>query len=120
MELEYLMTFIVGGLFGCLVTYIILYRDISRIRNDLYDYESRLTKINHQVKLYEILCDDWHKRYNTSQIEMQERQNRTNKILQELSEILGVDEVDLPSFGKVYLNQNKHIRDAMNAINLED
>lgn len=51
---------------------------------------------------------------------MQERQNRTNKILQELSETLGVDEVDLPSFGKVYLNQNKHIRDAMNSINLED
>lgn len=120
MELDYLMIFIVGSLFGCVVACIIFSRDLRRFRDDLYDYESRLAKINSKVKFYETLCDRLNRSYNESQIQMRERQNRTNKILQELSETLGVDEVVLPSFGKVYLNQNKHIRDAMNSINLED
>ena len=120
MELEYLMIFIAGGLFGYVVGLHRFYRDLRRFRDDLYDCESRLAKSNSEVKFYETLCDSWSRRYKEGQIQMRDRQNRTNKILQELSETLGVDEVDLPSFGTICLNQNKHIRDAINSINLED
>ena len=60
------------------------------------------------------------KQYNANRIELKELKNKNNKILQEISDTLGIDEVILPSFGKVYLNQNKFRRDIYNSILNED
>lgn len=52
--------------------------------------------------------------------EQQETAKRHTKLLDEIAQVTGVDVVELPSFGTVYLNHSKNLREAMQALHLED
>ena len=52
--------------------------------------------------------------------EIREIKQRNTRLLNEISRVTGVDEIDLPSFGTIYLDNEKHLREAMKLLNEED
>ena len=51
--------------------------------------------------------------------EIREISQRNTKLLNEISHVTGVDEINLPSFGTIYLDSEKHLREAMKLLNEE-
>ena len=124
MELEYIIVFTVGIILGAIISTI---GSIVKLKGTLHEADNYLDKIKElesKVHFYEDHINYYRlankKQYNANRIELQELKNKNNKILQEISDTLGIDEVILPSFGKVYLNQNKFRRDIYNSILNED
>lgn len=56
----------------------------------------------------------------TYETEIREIKQRNTRLLNEISRVTGVDEIDLPSFGTVYLDNEKHLRETMKLLNEED
>lgn len=124
MEREYIIVFIVGIILGAIISTI---GSIVKLKGALHEADNCLDKIKElesKVHFYEDYINYYRlankKQYNANRIEIKELKNKHNQILQEISDALGVDEVILPSFGKVYLNQNKFRRDIYNSILNED
>ena len=124
MECEYIIVFTVGIILGAIISAI---GSIVKLKSTLHEADNYLDKIKeleNKVHFYENHINYYRlankKQYNANRIEVKELKNKHNKILQEISDALGVDEVILPSFGKVYLNQNKLRRDIYNSILNED
>ena len=124
MELEYIIVFTVGIILGAIISTI---GSIVKLKGALHEADNYLDKIKElesKVHFYEDHINYYRlankKQYNANRIEIKELKNKNNKILQEISDTLGIDEVILPSFGKVYLNQNKFRRDIYNSILNED
>ncbi len=124
MELEYIIVFTVGIILGAIISTI---GSIVKLKGALHEADNYLDKIKElesKVHFYEDHINYYRlankKQYNANRIELKELKNKNNKILQEISDTLGIDEVILPSFGKVYLNQNKFRRDIYNSILNED
>lgn len=124
MELEYIIVFTVGIILGAIISAI---GSIVKLKGALHEADNYLDKIKElesKVHFYEDHINyyrlAYNKQYNSNRIELKELKNKNNKILQEISDTLGIDEVILPSFGKVYLNQNKFRRDIYNSILNED
>ena len=124
MELEYIIVFTVGIILGAIISAI---GSIVKLKSTLHETDNYLDKIKElesKVHFYEDHINYYRlankKQYNANRIEVKELKNKHNQILQEISDALGVDEVILPSFGKVYLNQNKFRRDIYNSILNED
>ena len=124
MELEYIIVFTVGIILGAIISTI---GSIVKLKGALHEADNDLDKIKElesKVHFYEDHINYYRlankKQYNANRIELKELKNKNNKILQEISDTLGIDEVILPSFGKVYLNQNKFRRDIYNSILNED
>lgn len=124
MELEYIIVFTVGIILGAIISTI---GSIVKLKGALHEADNYLDKIKElesKVHFYEDHVNYYRlaykKQYNSNRIELKELKNKNNKILQEISDTLGIDEVILPSFGKVYLNQNKFRRDIYNSILNED
>lgn len=53
-------------------------------------------------------------------IEKRELTRRHTNILDEISQVTGIDKIELPSFGTMYLNHSKHVREAMRELYEED
>lgn len=53
-------------------------------------------------------------------LEKRELSQRHTKILDEISQVIGMDVIELPSFGTIYLNHSKYVREAMKALYEED
>ena len=124
MELEYIIVFTVGIILGAIISTI---GSIVKLKGALHEADNYLDKIKElesKVHFYEDHINYYRlankTQYNANRIELKELKNNNNKILQEISDTLGIDEVILPSFGKVYLNQNKFRRDIYNSILNED
>lgn len=124
MELEYIIVFTVGIILGAIISAI---GSIVKLKGALHEADNYLDKIKElesKVHFYEDHINYYRlankKQYNANRIEIKELKNKHNKILQEISDTLGIDEVILPSFGKVYLNQNNLRRDIYNSILNED
>lgn len=124
MELEYIIVFTVGIILGVIISAI---GSIVKLKGALHEADNYLDKIKElesKVHFYEDHINYYRlankKQYNANRIEIKELKNKYNQILQEISDALGVDEVILPSFGKVYLNQNNLRRDIYNSILNED
>lgn len=124
MEREYIIVFIVGIILGAIISTI---GSIVKLKGALHEADNYLDKIKElesKVHFYEDHINYYRlankKQYNANRIEIKELKNKHNQILQEISDALGVDEVILPSFGKVYLNQNKFRRGIYNSILNED
>ena len=124
MELEYIIVFTVGIILGAIISAI---GSIVKLKGALHEADNYLDKIKElesKVNFYEDHINYYRlankKQYNANRIEIKELKNKHNKILQEISDTLGIDEVILPSFGKVYLNQNNLRRDIYNSILNED
>ena len=56
----------------------------------------------------------------THNTERQELTNRNVRILDEISKVTGIDKIELPSFGTVYLNHSEKLRAAMQEIYKEN
>ena len=56
----------------------------------------------------------------THNVERQELTNRNIRILDEISKVTGIDKIELPSFGTVYLNHSEKLRAAMQAMYTEE
>lgn len=87
------------------------------------DFRVSLEKIRHDETIIELRekhnneLIDIRKHYITMS---QNEAKRFTKILDEVSQVTGVDKVELPSFGVVYLNHSKNLREAMRALHMED
>lgn len=86
-------------------------------------YELEREKKSYELQLESIKgcfkenLTDLIKTHNT---ERQELANRNIRILDEISRVTGIDKIELPSFGTVYLNHSEKLRAAMQAIYEED
>ena len=83
--------------------------------------EKKLNSFNNILKInedeYKDLLKNTRVMYET---EIREIGQRNTKLLNEISRVTGVDEIDLPSFGTIYLDNEKHLREAMRLLNEED
>lgn len=57
---------------------------------------------------------------NDLKAEQRSKAVEMNQLLTEISQVTGIEVVQLPSFGTVYLNQDKIQREAMLSLNMED
>ena len=76
------------------------FNDILKINEDEYKDLLKSTKITYETEIREI-------------------KQRNTRLLNEISHVTGVDEIDLPSFGTIYLDSEKHLREAMRLLNEE-
>ena len=114
MEAKYAIMFAAGVLLGLNVASVVLCEVIKSYKEQIKDIKKERdhsedflrTQYVNRLKAYK----------NAYRVEVQETKNRYGQILQEISDTLGVDEVVLPSFGKLYLNRNKYMREAFNSI----
>ena len=124
MELEYIIVFTVGIILGAIISTIGSAVKLKGALHEADNYLDKIKELESKVHFYEDHINYYRlankKQYNANRIELKELKNKNNKILQEISDTLGIDEVILPSFGKVYLNQNKFRRDIYNSILNED
>ena len=82
--------------------------------------EKELNSLNDILKINE---DEYKDLLNSTRItyetEIREIKQRNTRLLNEISRVTGVDEIDLPSFGTIYLDSEKHLREAMRLLNEE-
>ena len=82
--------------------------------------EKELNSFNNILKINEDEYKDLLKSTRiTYETEIREINQRNTKLLNEISRVTGVDEIDLPSFGTIYLDNEKHLREAMRLLNEE-
>lgn len=87
-----------------------------------YISELKLENKKHeeQIKnLKECFKEDLTDMIKTKDIERQDLNNKYIRILDEVSKVTGIDKIELPSFGMVYLNHTEKLREAMRALNEE-
>lgn len=83
--------------------------------------EKELNSFNNILKINEDEYKDLLKSTRiTYETEIREIKQRNTRLLNEISRVTGVDEIDLPSFGAIYLDSGKHLREAMRLLNEED
>ena len=120
MEAKYAIIFAAGVLLGLNVASVVLcevikiYKEQIKVIKKERDHSEDFIRTQY-VSVNRLKADQ-----NAYRVEIQEVKNRYSRILQEISDTLGVDEVVLPSFGKLYLNRNKYMREAFNSIANED
>ena len=83
--------------------------------------EKELNSLNDILKINEDEYKDLLKNTRiTYETEIREINQRNARLLNEISHATGVDEINLPSFGTIYLDSEKHLREAMRLLNEED
>lgn len=83
--------------------------------------EKELSSLNDILKINEDEYKDLLKNTRiTYETEIREINQRNTRLLNEISHATGVDEINLPSFGTIYLDSEKHLREAMRLLNEED
>lgn len=83
--------------------------------------EKELNSLNDILKFNEDEYKDLLKNTRiTYETEIREINHRNTRLLNEISHATGVDEINLPSFGTIYLDSEKHLREAMRLLNEED
>lgn len=118
MEAKYTIIFAAGVLFGLIIASVVLCEVIESYKEQIKDIKKE--RDHHENFLRTQYIRQITDEQNACRVEIREAKNRCSRILQEVSDTLGVDEVILPSFGKLYLNRNKYMRDAFNSIANED
>lgn len=114
MEAKYAIIFAAGVLLGLNVASVVLCEVIKSYKGQIKDVKKERDHSEDFLRtqyVNRLKADQ-----NAYRVEIQETKNRCSRILQEISDTLGVDEVVLPSFGKLYLNRNKYMREAFNSI----
>ena len=86
----------------------------SRLERELSAFNDILESNSSEFK------DNLRETRNTYELKIRELTNEHTKLLNEISNVTGVDEIDLPSFGTIYLDNEKHLREAMKLLNEED
>ena len=82
--------------------------------------EKELSSLNDILKINEDEYKDLLKSTRiTYETEIREINQHNTRLLNEISHATGIDEIDLPSFGTVYLNNETHLREAMRLLNEE-
>lgn len=86
----------------------------SRLERELSTFNDILESNSSEFK------DNLRETRKTYELKIRELTNEHTKLLNEISNVTGVDEVNLPSFGTIYLDNEKHLREAMKLLNEED
>ena len=76
------------------------FNDVLKLNEDEYKDHLKSTRIAYETEIGEI-------------------KQRNTKLLNEISHATGIDEINLPSFGTIYLDSEKHLREAMRLLNEE-
>ena len=116
MEAKYAIIFAAGGLFGLNVASVVLCEVIKSYKEQIKNIKKERDHSEDFLRTQYVSVNRLKADQNAYRVEIQEVKNRYSRILQEISDTLGVDEVVLPSFGKLYLNRNKYMREAFNSI----
>ena len=83
--------------------------------------EKELNSLNDILKINEDEHKDLLKNTRiTYETEIREINQRNARLLNEISHATGMDEINLPSFGTIYLDSEKHLREAMRLLNEAD
>lgn len=102
-----------------LFSYLLGYMAADRAAREHLD--KKLNSFNDILKINEDEYKDLLKKTRiTYETEIREINQRNTRLLNEISHVTGVDEINLPSFGTVYLDSEKHLREAMRLLNEED
>lgn len=120
MEAKYAIIFTAGVLFGLNVASVVLCEVIKSYKEQIKVIKKERDHSEDFIRTQYVSVNRLKADQNAYRVEIQEVKNRYSRILQEISDTLGVDEVVLPSFGKLYLNRNKYMREAFNSIANED
>lgn len=97
----------------------------SVARHCYYKYyieELKLRDTEHQkqiANMKECFKEDLTSMLKEKDVERQDLNNKYVRILDEVSKVTGVDKIDIPSFGTVYLNHSERLRAAMRELNEE-
>ena len=95
-----------------LFSYLLGYMAADRAAREHLD--KKLNSFNDILKINEDEYKDLLKKTRiTYETEIREINQRNTRLLNEISHVTGVDEINLPSFGTVYLDSEKHLREAM-------
>ena len=116
MEAKYAIIFAAGALFGLNAASIVLCEVIKSYKEQIKNIKKERDHSEDFLRTQYVSVNRLKADQNAYRVEIQEVKNRYSRILQEISDTLGVDEVVLPSFGKLYLNRNKYMREAFNSI----
>ena len=120
METKYAIIFAAGVLLGLNVASVVLCEVIKSYKEQIKVIKKERDHSEDFIRTQYVSVNRLKADQNAYRVEIQEVKNRYSRILQEISDTLGVDEVVLPSFGKLYLNRNKYMREAFNSIANED
>lgn len=88
-----------------------------------HDYDLEREKKRYDLQMESIkgcFKENLNELIKTHNVERQELTTRNVRILDEISQVTGIDEIELPSFGTVYLNHSKKQREAMQALHKEE
>ena len=116
MEAKYAIIFAAGVLLGLNVASVVLCEVIKSYKEQIKVIKKERDHSEDFIRTQYVSVNRLKADQNAYRVEIQEVKNRYSRILQEISDTLGVDEVVLPSFGKLYLNRNKYMREAFNSI----
>ena len=116
METKYAIIFAAGVLLGLNVASVVLCEVIKSYKEQIKVIKKERDHSEDFIRTQYVSVNRLKADQNAYRVEIQEVKNRYSRILQEISDTLGVDEVVLPSFGKLYLNRNKYMREAFNSI----
>ena len=116
MEAKYAIIFAAGVLLGLNVASVVLCEVIKSYKEQIKVIKKERDHSEDFIRTQYVSANRLKADQNAYRVEIQEVKNRYSRILQEISDTLGVDEVVLPSFGKLYLNRNKYMREAFNSI----
>lgn len=87
---------------------------MNRLESELNSFNDILESNTSEFK------DNLRETRNVYEVKIRELKNEHSKLLNEISHATGVDEINLPSFGTIYLDSEKHLREAMRLLNEED
>lgn len=105
------ITFLIGFMFGR-VSRQVHYQNLIETEREHFRETSEEANKNHSSVLERL--------GRAYEAETRDLTRRNIKLLDEIAQVTGIDVVELPSFGTVYLNHSKTVREAMQALFKED
>ena len=107
---------------------ILLCSAFAYISGYLYSERSWKTRLERELNTFNDILesnssefkDNLRETRKTYELKIRELTNEHTKLLNEISNVTGIDEVKLPSFGTIYLDSDKHLREAMKLLYEED
>lgn len=111
--------YIILAAMGIVVGFIFGYMFATYHANRVFKIEKKMheTEMRHEIERH---SEQVAKNGLIFEVEKRELTQRHTKILDEISQVTGIDVVELPSFGTINLNHSKTVREAMKALYEED
>ena len=111
--------YITLAVMGIVVGFIFGYMFATQHDNRIFKIEKKMheAEMLHEIERH---AEQVAKNGLIFEVEKRELTQRHTKILDEISQVTGIDTVVLPTFGTINLNHSKSVREAMKALYEED